>query len=185
MILDVGAVSDLIISAGKRSQHRYGRLEMELRTWIRCRGSRGSGGNRHQRLITAVMQILETGLVYDIRAHDLGVADLHGVLGRNRVVSLGRKRKHPDSLIVLAVSEVLVTDGQGVARGELKIEPRTKIDSSLLTRNRLGEVGGTWAGVRDRRHDRVHNVGVVDVPDLRGKKERRPLAHRSAEAAIE
>ena len=104
VVFGVRAISDLIPSARERPQHRYGRLEVGLRTWIPW------GKYIQKRLIAAVVEILEAGLVHNIRAQDLGVADLQCVFGGGRVVSLRRKRKLSNSLVVLAVLVELITD---------------------------------------------------------------------------
>ena len=44
--------------------------------------------------------VLETRFVHDLRAEDLGVADLHRVFGGIGVVPLGRKAELPTPLLV-------------------------------------------------------------------------------------
>ena len=98
VVLHVGAISHLIPSACERSEYGYSWLEI-LR-----------------RLIVVLTEILEAGFVHNIRAQDLGVADLQGVLGGVRVVSLRRKRKLSDSLVVFGIPVELIADGQVVER---------------------------------------------------------------------
>src|SRR5271157_5203544 len=107
MVLVANDCARRTATVGKRTLHNQRRLDAQ------------------RKLVAALPDVLEAGLIHNSRTDDLGIADLHRVFGTVGVVSHRRKRELTNAAIVLGAMHVLVADRQSVAGGELEVEART------------------------------------------------------------
>ncbi len=131
-----------------------------------------------------VSNVLQPGLVDDLVAQHLRVADLDRVFRFVVVIALRRKRELTGAAVLLAVVEVLVSQRERVSLPELKIEsraqvgPGARIGHRQAARRRIWHVSrvvdcvriaGRARPVQDRGHDAVVlNVPTVEVEEERG-----------------
>src|SRR5580704_16559592 len=99
------------------------------------------------KLIVELAQILEARFIYDLRANDLRIANLYGVLGRVGVIALRSQVELTDAFVILDISVELIAEGEGVVFAECVVETRGDIGSRPgkrypLDDGCLGESGG-------------------------------------------
>src|SRR5271157_149964 len=145
---------------------------MVLIAWVRAQRD----------LVTALAYVLESRFIHDCRTDDLGVTNLNGLFGAVRVESDGRKRKLPNSFIVLVVPHVLITDCQCVTGSHLEVEARADVEHSRRTGDGLVEGNDLVAGIQ---HLGDNDRYVVNVSLLDGEEIRRLLAQRTTDVPIE
>jgi hypothetical protein len=141
---------------------------------------------------------LKPGLVHDLRADDLGVADLDGVFGFFVVVTLRRQGQAPNAVIILHVLPELVARGQRVVLGKLEIESRASCGSRMRVRIRgsvrnceiraagiqiasRGREIGHATGVQNGRIDHIH---FVDIAALKVNEERGAFINRACDVPL-
>src|SRR5271166_2223220 len=107
MVLVANDCARRTATVGKRTLHNQRRLDAQ------------------RKLVAALSDVLEAGLIHNRRTDDLSIADLHRLFRAMRVVSHRRKRKLSDTAVVLGAVHVLIADRQGVAERELEVEART------------------------------------------------------------
>src|SRR5208283_1980603 len=133
-------------------------------------------------LVAGLAYVLESRLINDRRADDLGVADLYCLFGAVRVVSNRRERKLSNAFIVLVVPHVLIADRQYVTGSELEIEARADVEHCRWTWDRLVIRNDVVRWTEDLSGD--HRF-VVNVSLLNGEEVRSLLAERTADVPIE
>src|SRR5437762_3454583 len=87
------------------------------------------------------------------------------------VVGLRRETELPDTDFVFAFVPELVTNGQDMARAQLKVHPRNKIRPRLRIEYRLAEWNRGKSRIEQIEHDGIDDGGVLHVPAKPVKKE--------------
>src|ERR1700689_2271584 len=129
MILMVKLGALVVAAAAERSQDVEGGLAVQ------------------RKLIIQLAQVLEARFIYDLRANDLRIANLYGVLGRVGVIALRSQVELTDALVILDIPVELIAEGEGVVFAECVVETRGDIGSMPgkrypLDDGRLGESSG-------------------------------------------
>jgi hypothetical protein len=76
------------------------------------------------KLVVQLAQVLKARLIYDLRANNLGVADLQSVFSRIGIVALRSQGELTDALVVFDIAVKLIADGQGVIFAERIVKTR-------------------------------------------------------------
>ena len=100
------------------------------------------------------------------------------------VVGLRRETELPDTDFVFAFVPELVTNGQDMARAQLKVHPRNKIRPRLRIEYRLAEWNRGKSRIEQIEHDGIDDGGVLHVPAKPVKKEGSLLAQRAADVGV-